>query len=311
MATYSKYPNLQRAYDNTSYFDKNIRCLSERQVRWLQAYLASNTNVSFSHVGATDRHQELIDRLVHHDNFKELVTESYSKMSHSLVPEQHFEWLSDNLRAQIFALHILSSEHRYNTLDPSNHDLMNEIYWFFDDKNNTLHVDGKIGQLNNIEQRWYMVFEKDNYSKWLTETSKEQIEWTREYLKKDGIYNHLGRNASSPKEIISHVLASLDLIDFPLRDQNIENYVQTDRKERIIDKMKRAWSQQKYRDAGKTKKPYHLPLTKIANARLDKMASVKGTTSTAILDMLINSAYEEDYIDEQGNDKYQSSCSLY
>lgn len=304
MATYSKDPNRQREYDNRSYLDKHIRCLSERQVRWLQEYLASNTNVSFSHVGATDRRQELIDRLVHHDNFKDLVTRSYSKMLYSLVPEIHFEWISENLRAQIFALHILSSERDY-IFDQNNHDLMNEIYGFFDDKSkNTMHVEIKIDLLNNIKQRWYVVSEKDNYSKWLTETSKEQIEWTRDYLKKDGRYNHLGRNASSLKEIKSHILASLDLIDYPNRDQNIENYVQTDRKERIIDKMKRAWSQQKYRDAGKTKKPYHLPLTKIANARLDKMALVQGTTSTAILDMLINSAYEKDYIDEQGNDKY-------
>lgn len=303
MATYSKDPNRQREYDNRSYLDKNIKCLSERQVRWLQTYLASNKNISFSHNGATDRHQELINSLARHDNFRELVSESSSKMLYSLVPEQHFEWLSDNLRAQIFALHILSSEHGY-MFDQNNHDLMSEIYSLFDDKSNTSHIADKTLLLNNIEQRWRVVSEKDNYSKWLTETSKEQIEWTREYLKKDGIYNHLGRNASSLKEIKSHILASLDLIDYPNRDQNIENYVQTDRKERIIDKMKRAWSQQKYRDAGKTKKPYHLPLTKIANARLDKMALVQSTTSTAILDMLINSAYEKDYIDEQGNDKY-------
>ena len=68
--------------------------------------------------------------------------------------------------------------------------------------------------------------------------------------------------------------------------------------------MKRAWSQQKYRDAGKTKKPYHLPLTQQTQERLERMASIQNTTATLILDMLINSAYETDYVDRHGKDIY-------
>ena len=90
MAIYYKNPNSQKAHETQSYLDKNIRCLSDRQVRWLQTYLASNKNISFSHVGSTDRHQALINALAHYANFEELVAESYSRMSHSLVPEIHF-----------------------------------------------------------------------------------------------------------------------------------------------------------------------------------------------------------------------------
>lgn len=102
-------------------------------------------------------------------------------------------------------------------------------------------------------------------------------------------------------------LASLDLID-------IDNYRvvidkgfvprETANKELVIDKMKRAWSQQKYRNAGKTKKPYHLPLTKKTRARLEKMAKVQGLSETAMLDILINRLYELDYIDVDGKDLY-------
>ena len=103
------------------------------------------------------------------------------------------------------------------------------------------------------------------------------------------------------------VLASLDIIDYPVsnKESNIyNNHIPSARKEKLIEKMKRAWSQQKYRDAGKTKKPYHLPLTKKTKARLAKMSQVQGLSETAMLDILINRFYELDYVDINGKDLY-------
>ena len=111
----------------------------------------------------------------------------------------------------------------------------------------------------------------------------------------------------SVEEIRSFILATLDLIDIPAYDKekNIySSYIPSDRKERVVDKMKRAWSQQKYRDAGKTKNPYHLPLTKKTKGRLAKMAQVQGLSETAVLDILINRFYELDYVDVDGKDLY-------
>ena len=85
---------------------------------------------------------------------------------------------------------------------------------------------------------------------------------------------------------------------------SIEKYVPSPERTLFVDKMKRAWSQQKYRDAGKTKKPYHLPLTKNTKDRLEKMAQVKGLSETAMLDILINRSYEMEYVDIDGKDLY-------
>ncbi len=307
MAIHYNNSDSQRKYDNRVYFDKHIRLLSERQTRWMQSYLASEVSVNFKDIGSTDQNEQLVNKLARHEDFRSIVEKSYSKMSLDLVPETYFEWLIDNLRGQIFALNILYSEYKYDTFDRSSSNLIGEIYLFFDNKNNTAHINNKIILLNNIEQRWYTIFEKDNYSKWLDINNKEQIKWTRDYLKKDKVYSNLIRDRVSHKEIRSISLASLDLIDYPIYNEAKNSYIShisTDRKERIIDKMKKAWSQQKYRDSGKTKKPYHLPLTKQSKGRLDKMALVQDTTATAILDILINSAYESDYIDEYGKDKY-------
>lgn len=297
----------QIIYNNKSYFDKNIRSLTERQVKWMQIYLASKVNVSFSSNGSSDRHEELIKQLSRHENFKDYVYHSYLEMSNNLIPENNFEWLIDNLRGQIFILNILNKEKSYIYFDINNNNLMEDVYRFFDNKDNANSLESKIFLLSNIQKRWSFVIRSESYSKWLVESDILHIEWTKEYLKKDGIYNNLVRNNKCPKETRNHILASLDLIDHPVSEimnDNYINYRSSDRKEIIIDKMKRAWSQQKYRSAGKTKKAYHLPLTKKTKAKLEIMAQVKGLSETAMLDILINRFYELDYVDVDGKELY-------
>ena len=297
----------QVRFSNKIYFDKNIRSLTERQVKWMQTYLAYKVNVSFSSNGSSDRHEELMNQLSRHENFKDYVSDAYSEMTYKLVPEQNFEWLVDNLRSQIFVLNILSKEKGYIYFDINSNNLMEEIYSFFDNKDNTNNLESKMLLLNDMQKRWSSIIRSEKYSKWLVESDVSHIEWTKDYLKKAGIYNNSVRNDKFPKETRNHILASLDLIDHPVSEimnDNYINYRSSDRKEIIIDKMKRAWSQQKYRSAGKTKKAYHLPLTKKTKAKLEKMAQVQGLSETAMLDILINRFYELDYVDVDGKELY-------
>ena len=297
----------QVRFSNKIYFDKNIRSLTERQVKWMQTYLAYKVNVSFSSNGSSDRHEELMNQLSRHENFKDYVSDAYSEMTYKLVPEQNFEWLVDNLRSQIFVLNILSKEKGYIYFDINSNNLMEEIYSFFDNKDNTNNLESKMLLLNDMQKRWSSIIRSENYSKWLVESDVSHIEWTKDYLKKAGIYNNSVRNDKFPKETRNHILASLDLIDHPVSEimnDNYINYRSSDRKEIIIDKMKRAWSQQKYRSAGKTKKAYHLPLTKKTKAKLEKMAQVQGLSETAMLDILINRFYDLDYVDVDGKELY-------
>ena len=184
---------------------------------------------------------------------------------------------------------------------------MEDIYILFYNKDNNNNLESKMLLLNDMQKRWSSIIRSENYSKWLVESDVSHIEWTKDYLKKAGIYNNSVRNDKFPKETRNHILASLDLIDHPVSEimnDNYINYRSSDRKEIIIDKMKRAWSQQKYRSAGKTKKAYHLPLTKKTKAKLEKMAQVQGLSETAMLDILINRFYELDYVDVDGKELY-------
>ena len=146
-----------------------------------------------------------------------------------------------------------------------------------------------------------------NYDKWLNDNEERQLKWAANYLVEKKLIVNVSNLENSKVELKAIVLSSLDLIDYPsrieVRDKNY-SYKMSANKEIIIDKMKRAWSQQKYRDAGKTKKPYHLPLTKNTKARLKKMAQVQGLSETAMLDILINRFYELDYVDVDGKDLY-------
>ena len=54
MPIYREDNSQQIMQENRLYFAKNIKSLSERQVIWVQNYLASQ-NVRFAHVGSTDR----------------------------------------------------------------------------------------------------------------------------------------------------------------------------------------------------------------------------------------------------------------
>jgi hypothetical protein len=78
----------------------------------------------------------------------------------------------------------------------------------------------------------------------------------------------------------------------------------TAEKQLFIAKFKKAWSQRKFRAAGKTKKPYHLPLTVKAKASLEKLAMLKNCTENEILESLIHREYVETCLDAQGNQKY-------
>ena len=146
-----------------------------------------------------------------------------------------------------------------------------------------------------------------NYDKWLNDNEERQLKWTANYLVEKKLIVNVSNLENSKVELKAIVLSSLDLIDYPSRievgNRNY-SYKISANKEIIIDKMKRAWSQQKFRDAGKTKKPYHLPLTKNTKARLKKMAQVQGLSETAMLDILINRFYELDYVDVDGKDLY-------
>lgn len=74
--------------------------------------------------------------------------------------------------------------------------------------------------------------------------------------------------------------------------------------ENLMNKLNKAWSQKKFRDADKVKKNYHLPLTKQTSKKLKILSEVTNKTESQILEMLIEEHYRIAILDENGKPKY-------
>ncbi|WP_058369639.1 hypothetical protein [Psychrobacter sp. ENNN9_III] len=170
-------------------------------------------------------------------------------------------------------------------------------------------LDSKLGLLNSLKEDWANLRKYDNYSEWLDEKNTKKIRWTADYLIKNGLNLESLSTVSDIEESRVLILASLDSIDYLQKTSEGELGLPSHRKLLIIDKMKKAWNTKKYRDAGKTKTPYHLPLTKETKRRLENMSRIKNRSETEMLDVLINSEYKLNFLDANGNEIHE--CFLY
>lgn len=137
---------------------------------------------------------------------------------------------------------------------------------------------------------------KKNY-KWIDKNNPEQIQWTLNYLK-DTLNLKLQINPIDYANIIERKCSHYEIIFLYLSELPITN------KELMILKLKKAWSQQKFRMSGKAKKAYHLPLTKLTNKKLKALSEVMNKTESQILEMLIEEKYRIAILDENGKPKY-------
>lgn len=307
---------LDRLRSNKVFFDKNIRSLSFREVVFLRNYFEEERLLFFKdtvNTSEADLKESLIRGLCQNNDFQTLTETALSEMASQLIPQDRFKWLVNDIRAQAFVLGVVAKQQwTLGTPKGFSDDLMPEIYKLFDGqplRDRILSLEDKLGALNEIYTSWQKVLEFDNYTKWLESGDEKKIAWTRNYLRSKGVYMAMNINPLDNEKVRAVLLASIDIMELHI---NINSQGPRPRarpeiyhsRNLFIDKMKRAWSQKKYRNAGKTKQPYHLPLTKHTKARLEKMAKVKGLSQTALLDTLINSEYQLKFLDVDGNELY-------
>ena len=305
----NKYNNLdQELRDKHTYLDKKIIPLSDREAMYLQEYLADTVDGEFAKLPFTNLQKQLALLLFEYEDYRDLIDEGLLFTESSLIPEENFQWLIDDLRAQIFTINALQNiEPAESDLNNYGGSIMDSIYSYFDFlivEGKLLNLDDKVDLLAEAKVIWDAVCEKDKYSKWLQDDNVKQIEKARESLKRDKHYVDANIDNSNYSEIRARVLASIDLIDHPIDIATSQNYKQSDTKILFIRNMKNAWVQQKQRDDGKTKKPYHLPLTLSTKANLEELAGFNNLTTAKQLEVLINSAHEKIFIDDNGQRIY-------
>jgi len=158
----------------------------------------------------------------------------------------------------------------------------------------------KLKLLEIIREQWDSHFRnKDHYYSWIVPTNEEQIIWILDYLEKKGkYYQHYLLFNEENYTPYNKLLTLLDNIDSSFYLQGEIAIF------KFFEKMKKSWSQQNYRNSGKLKKPYHLPLTKTAQTQLEKLAELKNTKKENVIEELIAQEYSK-FTDSNGNFKYQ------
>lgn len=140
---------------------------------------------------------------------------------------------------------------------------------------------------------------KNNKStyKWIDPDNTDQIEWILNYLTTT-IDAQIALYPAHYPNIINRQCTHYEIIFLLLAELPIQN------KELILLKLKKAWSQQKFRLSGIAKKAHHLPLTKDTTKKLKALSEVMAMTESQILENLIGEKYRLTILDENGKPKY-------
>lgn len=317
-------------YEQDNSFVLKLESLSYRKLKSLGFFHNNRYILNHKYEYKKMNSRVFIEFSVKEKNYLE-VQKSLEIMENSFfIEERYFEWLYENLRAQIFILLYLRSFF-YLEIDDKNKlgkkdvlgylyppeysdmvinekgSIIENIYELFDIYmvDDVLQKkDKKIKIMERARLLWTSLYNQCTYTDWVENADVKKVRWLKKYIEDKGMYISDIQGISSTEYFHSVLLASLDFIDikpFILEDKK---YKEPDSKKKFIDRMKRSWSQKVHRDSGRAKKQYHLPLAKNTRDRLRKMSMVEDVSESDILERLINEEYGSKYLDVNGKDKY-------
>lgn len=282
----------------TNVLPEELKGFTERDINWLWHFMASyyhlpnesGLNLSFK-TGCISQHltNNNFANLNNQFNVYNILKSHYSHV----IEIYYFDWIDPkNYRQLIWASKTLFTDVGFYFLKVDFKIYYDLIIKYFDRL--PLYREEKIQFLSDKKQEWARFKTPDADLKWIDINNTIQLNWAWTYLLK------LSRSVQVPNpvsndEYYGAVLASFDAMSYG-------SYAE---KQLFISKMKKTWSQKKFRDSGKSKKPYHLPLTQQTKKRLDELAQLYGAKANEVLENLINEAYTKEILDEQGKKQYR------
>ncbi|MEP0071853.1 MAG: hypothetical protein ABJE79_04060 [Marinomonas sp.] len=141
--------------------------------------------------------------------------------------------------------------------------------------------------LELLKAKWHETRQDVSVTNWLEDNNPTHWSWAWSYLQ-----NNTQRPLeqawlpSNDMEKRAAVIATLDLSD------------NVDRKALVIDKMKKAWSQKKFREKSSGKKPYSISMTLNTKQKLNAMAEEKGIKINEMIEYLVQNEFKKRAINE-------------
>lgn len=241
----------------------------------------------------TQKKQLLINYINNLQNKDEYIKNLKINMENHLVPLEQLDWIDKNDNRKLIWLLTKIQLDLYLKLPIGiNNTLYKDFLLTLDSM--ILDINSKITWIQNKKMEWETIKTPEKEVAWLDKSNKIQLIWSWEYLNK--FYKNINpfHPPQNNEELYSAILASFD---------NQSYGIPSDKK-LFIDRMKKTWSQKKFRDSGKAKKNYHIPLTKSAQSQLEKLAELKNKSKENVLEELICREYESINLDEKGKTKY-------
>ncbi|ENU70085.1 hypothetical protein [Acinetobacter baumannii] len=158
-------------------------------------------------------------------------------------------------------------------------------------------LESKKEYISNLLNSFNGIKNNKNTYKWIDPDNTDQIEWILNYLTTT-LRTKVIVGPSHYINVILRQCTKYETIFLLLAERPIQD------KELTILKLKKAWSQQKFRLSGKAKKAHHLPLTKDTTKKLKALSEVMAMTESQILENLIGEKYRLTILDENGRPKY-------
>ena len=150
----------------------------------------------------------------------------------------------------------------------------------------------KVKLIKDLKNRWDFILYDPISIRWIEENNTMQLEWIWNYHQKHNqiLPNYFPLFESS---LYNKILIIIDGLNFQNRAE----------RKIYLDTMRKTWSQRKFRESNKVKKPYHLPLTKITHSKLEDLAKLKNIGKEDVIEQLVAEEYSK-YADENGKLKY-------
>jgi hypothetical protein len=156
---------------------------------------------------------------------------------------------------------------------------------------NKMHSDRKTQKIEDAIKEFNNEIKLKNKNRSKNLEDESFLNWAYSYLKRTNHdFNEIVYIPTNQKSYQNLITTYLDYLSY------FENILY----ENLMNKLNKAWSQKKFRDGNKTKKLYHLPLTKNAKKELQELSVLMNMSENAILEKLIHENFLENFRDENG-----------
>lgn len=262
---------------------RRLRSLSPRDARFLEAmYAPTGQSSSSSH---TD--EDLVASCLNSDKFRWAGSKSLlESLEANLLTETEIEWIEENdQRILIHSLLCLREQISYNpnlTDHPCSIALNNPPYETRYE-NIILALDcwqvplqEKRDTIAKIKQRYTQNIAPQKWINWLKPDQDQQIAYAMQYVTSQNLSLPLP-SPGNTKEAYDYLVGLFDDI-FQRSPETLEL---------TLMKMRKGWSQQKYRQSSKAKKQVYFSLGRNAREQLDRLVLREGKSKSDIIEALI------------------------